>query len=117
MAAPNIVGVTTITGKTAVAIATTTATSLVGNSSGSNKVLKVNALYCANNNATNVAYVTVDVFRSGTAYRLAVAIAIPVASTLDIISKAIYLEEGDNLRITATANGMVEAVCSYEEIS
>jgi hypothetical protein len=36
---------------------------------------------------------------------------------LDVISKSIYLEEGDDLRLTASANSDLEAVCSYEEIS
>jgi hypothetical protein len=41
MAAPNIVGVTTITGKTAVLAIPTSPTAIVTNSGGSGKVLKV----------------------------------------------------------------------------
>jgi len=36
---------------------------------------------------------------------------------LDVISKSIYLEEGDTLRLTASANSDLEAVCSYEIIA
>ena len=117
MAAPNIVNVGTITGKTAVQVVTTTATAIVTNSAASNKVFKINALYIANIDGANAADVNIDLFRSSTAYRIGNTISVPADATLDIISKAIYLEEGDALRITASANTRLEAVCSYEEIS
>jgi hypothetical protein len=117
MAAPNIVGVTTITGKTAVQAVTTSATAIVTNSAASGKVFKVNALYVSNVDGTNNADVNVDIFRSSTAYHIAKTVSVPADATLDIISKSIYLEEGDSLRLTASANSDLEAVCSYEEIS
>lgn len=117
MAAPNIVGVTTITGKTAVLAVTTSATAIVTNSSSSGKVFKVNALYVANIDGTNACDLTVDLFRSSTAYKIASTVSVPADTTLDVISKSIYLEEGDSLRLTAGANSDLEAVCSYEEIS
>jgi len=117
MAAPNIVNVTTITGKTAVLAVTTTATAIVTNSGSSGKVFKINALYISNIDGVNAADVNVDLFRSSVAYRIAQTISVPADATLDIISKSIYLEEGDALRITASANSDLEAVCSYEEIS
>lgn len=117
MAAPNIVNVATITGKTAVQAVGTSATAIVSNSSGSNKVFKVNALYVSNIDGTNNADITVDIFRSSTAYKIASTVVVPADATLDIVSKSIYLEEGDSLRLTASASGDLEAVCSYEEIS
>ena len=117
MAAPNIVGVTTITGKTAVQAVTTSATAIVTNSAASGKVFKVNALYISNVDGTNNADVNVDIFRSSTAYHVAKTVSVPADATLDVISKSIYLEEGDTLRLTASANSDLEAVCSYEEIS
>ena len=117
MAAPNIVNVSTITGKTAVMAVTTSATAIVTNSAASGKVFKVNALYVSNVDGTNAAEVNVDLYRSSTAYHIAKTISVPADATLDIISKSIYLEEGDSLRITASANSDLEAVCSYEEIS
>lgn len=117
MAAPNVVNVATITGKTAVQAVGTSATAIVTNSSGSNKVLKINALYVSNVDGTNSADLDVDLFRSSTAYRIARTIAVPADATLDVISKPIYLEEGDSLRLTASAASDLEAVCSYEEIS
>lgn len=117
MAAPNIVNVATITGKTAVQAVGTSATAIVTNSGSSGKVFKVNALYVANVDGAAAADITVDLFRSSTAYPIAATITVPADSTLDLISKAIYLEEGDSLRCTASASGDLTAVCSYEEIS
>ena len=117
MAAPNIVNVTAIYGKTAVMAVTTSATAIVTNSAASGKVLKINALYVSNVDGTNNADVTVDIFRSSVAYRIGSTIVVPADATLDVISKSIYLEEGDALRLTANANSDLEAVCSYEEIN
>ena len=117
MAAPNIVNVATITGKTAVLAVTTSATAIVTNSAASGKVFKVNALYVSNVDGTSAADINVDIFRSSTAYHVAKTVSVPADATLDIISKSIYLEEGDTLRLTASANSDLEAVCSYEEIS
>ena len=117
MAAPNIVNVTTITGKTAVQAVGTSATAIVTNSAASGKVFKVNALYVSNVDGTNNADITVDIFRSSTAYRIASTVVVPADGALDVITKAFYLEEGDTLRLTASAAGDLEAVCSYEEIN
>jgi len=117
MAAPNIVNVTTITGKTAVQAVGTSATAIVTNSSGSNQVYKVNALYVSNVDGTNNAEITVDIYRSSTAYHIAKTVVVPADAVLDVVSKAIYLEEGDALRLTANATSDLEAVCSYEIIA
>lgn len=117
MAAPNIVNVATITGKTAVQAVGTSATAIVTNSAGSGKVFKINALYVANVDGVNAADITVDLYRSTTSYPIAYTIQVPQDSTLDVMSKPIYLEEGDALRCLASASGDLVAVCSYEEIS
>jgi len=119
MAAPNIVGVTTIYGRTAVQAVGTSATAIVTNSAASGKVLKINTLIVANIDGTSAADITVDLFRSGTAYRLASTISVPADSSLTPLDKStvIYLEEGDSLRLTAGTAGDLEAICSYEEIS
>ena len=117
MAAPNIVGVTTITGKTAVQAVTTSATAIVTNAADSGKVFKINALYVSNIDGTNNADLNVDLYRSSTAYHIAKTVNVPADATLDVISKSIYLEEGDSLRLTANADSDLEAVCSYEIIA
>ena len=117
MAAPNMLNPTTITGKTAVQAVGTSATAIVTNSAASGKVMKVNALYVSNVDGTNNAEINVDIFRSSTAYHIGKTIVVPADATLDVLSKPIYLEEGDSLRLTANAASDLEAVCSYEEIS
>jgi len=117
MAAPNIISATTITGKTAVQAVGTSATAIVENTAASGKVLKVNALYISNVDGTNNADINVDVFRSSTAYHIAKTVSVPADATIDLLSKPVYLEEGDSLRLTAGETGDLEAVCSYEEIS
>jgi len=119
MAAPNIVGVTTIIGKTAVLSVTTSATAIVTNSAASGKVFKINSLIIANIDGTSAADITVDLFRSATPYYIASTITVPADTTLIALSKdaAIYLEEGDAIRCLASATGDLQAICSYEEIS
>tara|TARA_B110000483_G_scaffold186539_1_gene220861 strand:- start:71 stop:430 length:360 start_codon:yes stop_codon:yes gene_type:complete len=119
MTAPNIVNTTTITAKTDVQIVGTSATAITTNSAASGQVYKINSVIVANVDGTSAADVTVDLFRGSVAYRLASTVSVPADSTLVVISKdtAVYLEEGDVLRCTASAAGDLEAVCSYEVIS
>lgn len=117
MAAPNIVAVATITGKTAVLAITASPVAIVTNSAASGKVFKVNALYIANVDGASNFTVNVDLFRSSVAYRLAHVVSVPAGSTVDLLSKSVYLEEGDTLRLTGSTTLKLEGVCSYEEIS
>jgi len=117
MANPNIVSVTAIYGNTAVQSITTSATAIVENTAGSGKVYKINALYVSNIDGTNAADISVDIYRSSTAYHIVKTVSVSADSTLDVISKPIYLLEGDSLRLTGSVNGDLQAVCSYEEIS
>ena len=117
MAAPNLLNPSTIIGKTAVQAVSNSATAIVTNSAASGKVLKVNALYVSNVDGTDNADITIDIFRSSVAYHIGKTIVVPADATLDVISKPIYLEEGDTLRLTANAASDLEAVCSYEDIS
>ena len=117
MAAPNLVNMTTLLGKTAVMAVTTTSTALITNAAASGKVLKVDQLLVTNINGTTNATVNVDIFRSSVAYDIAYLMTVPAGATLDIISNRIYLEEGDALRLTASSNSYLEAVASYEDIS
>ena len=119
MANPNIVNVSSIFGRTAVQNVTTAATAIVTNSVSSNIIQKINSLIVANVNGSTAADLTAEVFRSGIAYRIAFTVSVPADATLVVISKvtAVYLEEGDSLRLTASSNGFLQAVCSYEDIA
>ena len=117
MAAPNVVSVATITGKTDVSAAVgTSPTSITTNAAASGNVYKVNFLTCSNI-LSAAATVTVDLFRSSTAYTIAKDISIPAGATLDVLAKGVYLEEGDALRVTSDTPSALDVVCSYEIIS
>lgn len=116
MAAPNIVNVTSIKGKTAMLAVTSNPTAIV--TCGTNTVLKINGLFITNIHASSTGLLTVDISRSGTIRHLAKNIAVPVNEMIDILgNKSIYLEENDFLRVTCDANSVLESVCSYEEIA
>jgi len=119
MAAPNIVNVATITGKTAGAALTTSSAYIVTNTAASNKVFKINSIYVSNVDGTNNADVTVAFYNADntTSYELAHTVTVPADATLDILSKSIYLEEGDKITALASATGDLEIVVSYEELS
>lgn len=117
MANPNIVNVATINGNTAVQAVGTSATAIVTNAAASGKIYKINLLIVSNIDGGNPADVTVDLYRSSTAYHIAKTISVPADASLDVLSKPLYLLEGDALRLTAGTTGDLEAVCSFEEIS
>ena len=123
MAAPNIVSVSTITGKTVGLAVTTSATAIVANGAGSNKVFKVNALYVSNVDGASNAEITATFFDAsaaggtGASYHIVKTVVVPADASLDVLSKAVYLEEGDEIRLSANVDSDIEAVVSYEEIS
>ena len=123
MAAPNIVSVSTITGKTAlVKLSNDTATSVVANGAASGKVLKLSGVLAANTEGASV-NVAFDLYitRSGTDYYLAKAITIPALAAYEAFMKdstPVYLEEGDTLYAkSGNASGYVDVLVAYEEIS
>jgi hypothetical protein len=124
MAAPNIVNVSTIIGKSAtVALSSTSATAIVSNAASSGKVFKINMIQIANVDGTNACDATVNLYSQddigGTAYALAKTISVPADASLVVLDKstAVYLEEDRSIgAIAGTANDLT-VVVSYEEIS
>lgn len=119
MSAPNIVNVTTITGKTVGSSLGTSITDIVVNSLGSGKVFKINAIYVSNVNGSASAQADVAFYdnSSSALYRIGKAITIPANSVLDVLSKSIYLEEGDKIQALSGTANYLEIIISYEEIS
>lgn len=121
MANPNIVDVTSIYGKTVGGVVTTSTVAALTNSAASGKIYKVNSLYVSNVDGAASANITVEFLDAGTAtaFNIANTVAVPADTSLVLISKdtSIYLEEGDSIRLLASANGDLEYVISYEEIS
>jgi len=127
MAAPNIVNVTTITGKTAYATpANTTENVLLANAASSGTVFKINQIVVSNIDGTNavdatVAYNTADggTADGGTNYAIASTISVPADASLIVADKttAIYLEEDRSITITSGTASKLAYTISYEEIS
>ena len=120
MAAPNLVNVTSITGKID-GHALTTNTIDNANSSvitaAADQLIKINSIIVANIAGTNSVDIDVAVNLSGDArFYLAKTVAVPADSTLVVIGKdsPIYLEEGDELEARASAASDAELVVSYE---
>ena len=121
MAAPNIAGLTTITGKTMGIAVGSTQTTLLTNATGSGKVFKVNTVIISNIDGTSAADMTLEFYdlTTRTDYKITSTVSVPPDNTLLAIDKntSIYLEEGDILKGTAGTAGDLMAVISYEEIS
>ena len=120
MTAPNIAGLTTVTGKSVGVAVGTSATDLVANAASSNKVFKINSLIVSNVDGTNAASVDVILQKAGSNnFNLTKNISVPAETTLVVVSKEtqLYLEENDKITVTANAASDLQAICSYEEIS
>jgi hypothetical protein len=124
MAAPNIVNVTSIVGKTDVANLTTTgATSVVSNAASSNTVLKINSLIVSNVDPTVSCDITISLYSAaalgGTATQIVSTVSVPSDTSLIVIDKnsSIYLEEDRSIGATASLANDLKVVCSYEVIS
>jgi hypothetical protein len=120
MAAPNLKNPTTIIGiTTSVGLGTTAVTGILTNTAGSNKVLKVNSIFCANVDGTNIADISISIIRNGTDRYLARTISVPADATQIISTKDtyFYLEEGVGIRAQASAADDIHITIGYEEIS
>ena len=118
MAAPNLVNVSSIYGKTTGADLTTSIAAILSNAGSSNKVFKINSIYVTNIDGTNSADVTIQFYNGSTAYELAHTVPVPADSTLIVLGKdaPIYLEEGHIIRGSASAASDLQVVISYEEL-
>lgn len=124
MANPNIVNVTAIYGKTAVAnLTSANATLIVENTTGSNKVYKINSLIVSNVDGETNTPVTVSLYSAanigGNATEIVSTALVPADASLVVIDKnsSIYLEEDRSIGATAGTANDLKVICSYEEIS
>lgn len=118
MTAPNLLGTTTVTGKTALSSLGTVTSNVITNSSSSNTVDKLNSIVLSNYSASAV-LANVFINRSGTNYYIGGSISIPSNSSLVLLGKdtSLYLEEGDVLQANVSANSSVSVSASYELMS
>jgi len=118
MAAPNVVNVTSIYGKTVGANLTTSTADIL--TCPSDKLLKLNSIIVANIDGTNPANVSAVWYNADDTgqYHLAKTVSVPADSTLILLGKdaPIYLEEGDKIQALASAASDLTMVISYEEL-
>lgn len=120
MAAPNLLNITTITGKIAGAAITTSLTAVINNSINSNKLIRINSIVVSNIHGTNNADCSVTLQKSATTdYYIASTVSIPADTTLVLATKDmnLYLEENDAIRALASAVNHLQILISYEDIS
>lgn len=124
MAAPNIVAVANIYGKTTyVSLTATTSTSLLSNASASGKVFKVNSIIVANTDGTNAVNFTLSYNTAaaggGTDVQMVSTVSVPANATLIALDKStsIYLEENTSITGTAGTASKLKVTVSYEDIS
>lgn len=122
MANPNIVGITSMYGKSiSVGLASTTLVGILTNSNSSNRVFKINTVRATNVDGVNsvdvsVAFGTVG---AGTSQYIARTITIPPDSALLVVDKTstFYLEENQHILAQASAANDVDMFVSYEDIT
>ena len=125
MAAPNIVGITTLVGfSTFTTLSNTNATSIVSNAAASNKVLKVTSVIVANTSDSNTEYVHVslndmdDAGGGGNRY-IQKNVGIETGTSQVVVDRAsaVYLEENQSLVVQSNTRANVfDVIASYEEI-
>jgi hypothetical protein len=119
MAAPNIVNITSVYGKTmGVGLNTTSNTTIL--TCGADKVLKINTVNVSNVDGINAVETYVYFYDASAVnrYSLGHELVVPASASLIVVGKdsPIYLEESDRIEAWASANNDAHIVISYEEI-
>ena len=123
MAAPNIVNVTNINGKSFGNVLTTSNAIILVNGSSSGNVLKINNIVVSNVDGTSAADVTIEfntaAAGTGTATKLVSTVSVPADASLIVTDKstAFYMEEDTSIKGLASANSDLQVFVSYEVIS
>lgn len=124
MAAPNIVNITSMIGKTdTTSLTTTSATNILNNAASSGKVLRVTLVRAVNTDGSNAANISVSLYSAaslgGAQTELIQAKEVAINTNLDVVTKdtPLYLEEDTSLGATASAANDIKMIVTYEEIS
>lgn len=118
MTAPNLRTPATVTGKTAVALVSTSNAAVLTNAAASGKALKITTIRAANITAS-AATISVSHYRSTTHRYLVKASSVDAGEALIVTSREdyIYLEEGDALYAQASVASSFDLIIGYEDIS
>lgn len=120
MADLNIVNVSTINGRVFGANLTSSDTNTIVNTDGQSKVFKVNNILLSNRTSSNTIAATVnfvDFSDSSNSFPIVQSVDVPAKSSIEVLSKSMYLEEGDSITASCTETGNVVIIISYEELS
>lgn len=110
---PNITAVTNLQGQTTGQNAITTETNVVS-VSNANHTYKVNSLVIANNSTTATTEVDVKFHDGSNGFTFVNNVRIPPKASLDVLAAPMYVNNGESIKVTATA--AVTAVASFELI-
>lgn len=119
MANPNIMNMTNLFGQNAGLSLTTSAQTIVNNTSSSGKIFRVHSLICSNIDGTSAAALTCELKKDNSYFRLATTVTVPPDSTLILIGRdsPVYVMENGLIRAWASQNGDLHMVASFDEIS
>lgn len=119
MTAPNLKSPSSIIGRTTTSALAASLTDVLVNSAGSNKVYKVNSIFCSNISTLSSIVISVTHRRDGSDRYIVKVIEVPLNATQIVSSTAtyFYLEEGDSLRAMANQTSSGEIIIGWEEIS
>ena len=117
MATPNLVNIATLTPKNAMgSLGDTNRTTMID--VPAETAVRVDSILIANDDGTNACDVTVEISNDNgsTYYKIASTISVPADSTLDLISRPLYLDETDLLAVTAVTASDLDYHVSYVEM-
>ena len=117
MTTPNIASIATITPKNAMGtLGDTNRTTMID--VPAETAVRIDTILIANIDGSNAADATVEISNDdgSTYYKIASTISVPADSTLDLISRPIYLDETDLIAITAGAANDLAFHVSYVEM-
>jgi hypothetical protein len=114
----NLANTVTITAKTALVNVTTVSANVLSNATSSQQIYKINTIMF-NNYGSSSTLANVTINRSTGDFYVARLISVPPNSILTVIAKdnAIYLEEGDTLQASVSANSAMHLIAGYELLS
>lgn len=124
MAAPNLLALTTGTGKTTyLTPANNTANVLLANAASSGKVYKIDMIVAANVDGSSPYECTIAINTaadgSGTSYPIVSTVVVPADASLIVSDKttSFYLEEAKSIVVTSSTASKIAYTVSYEELS
>mgnify|MGYP007077436812 FL=1 len=117
MATPNLVNIATITPKNAMgSLSDTNRTTMID--VPAETAVRIDSILLANIDGSSAVDATVEISNDNgsTYYKIASTISVPADSTLDLISRPIYLDETDLIAVTASAANDLAYHVSYVEM-